>query len=402
MIELPGKSMRPTGLGTSAARIADLFNQAVSAAATPAAAAAAMAAVAAAPEVQSAAAPEVPGAAGVEVPGAPVDDPAYADRPWGDRKGTPLYCPLTERINEPLAEAVDERVAEWSRECGFDDEAIERIRKARFGRLAMLCHPDSEDPDRLLIAAKLNAAWWAADDYYADDRSMGAVPEQLPPRLVLAMAAMDPLPPAGAFTPPLEETLAGDKVLVSLRSATEHLSRYGTPGQVQRMCYATFSMFVSWCAYAAWRFTGQYPPAWKYLSARQHDSFYTSMTLCDVVGGYELPANLFYDPRVRHAAFLAGTAVVMLNDLYSVKKDLTEDPPPCNMVLQVAADRGCSLAEATETVVRLHNELVRDFQARHRSLLAVPSVELQRFLRALRGWMGGAFEWHDSNPRYRT
>ena len=291
---------------------------------------------------------------------------------------------------------------EWGTECGFDDDEQKKLRKARFGRLVMLCHPDCDDPDRLLIGAKLNAAWWAADDYYADDSSMGAVSEQLPPRLVLAMAAMDPLPRAGELTPPLEDAIAAERVLVALRSGIDHMRRYATSDQVQRTNYSTFAMFVSWTAYAAWRHTGVYPPAWKYLSARQHDSFYTSMTLCDVIGGYEVPAHLFYEPRVRRAAFQAGTAVVLLNDLYSVGKDLQDEKPPCNMVLLVAGDRGCSIEEATEITVGVHNGFVHDFEASHRTLSAIPSVELQRFLRALRSWMGGAFEWHDSNPRYKV
>ncbi len=58
----------------------------------------------------------------------------------------------------------------------------------------MLAHPDCEDPDRLLISAKLNAAWWAADDRYADDTSLRAVPAELPPQLALSMVAMDPVP----------------------------------------------------------------------------------------------------------------------------------------------------------------------------------------------------------------
>lgn len=329
-------------------------------------------------------------------------DPAYVERPWGDGTASPLYCPITERINEPLADEVDDRLASWARGCGFDEDEIRQIRKARFGRLVMLAHPDSDDPERLLIAAKLNMVWWAADDYYADDSALGAKPELLPPRLVLVMAAMDPVPPAGEFTPPLEGALAAERVLVAFRSAVEHMARYATPEQIQRACYATFSMFVSWSAYAAWRHTGEYPPAWKYLAARQHDSFYTSMTLIDSVGGYHVAADLFYDPRVRRAAFQAGTAVVLVNDLYSVTKDLKEERPPCNMVLQVAADRGCSIQEATEITVRLHNQMVRDFEESHRSLIHVPHVGLQRFLRGVRSWMGGAFEWHDSNPRYRS
>jgi len=366
-------SVGPKGMGTSAARLVDQLTRVVR-------------------------------AGDLDPPAPPVEsgDPAYAERAWGDRSASPLYCPVTERINEPLGEEVNERLVAWAQECGFDEDKVKQIRKGQFGRLVMLAHPDCEDPDRLTIAAKLNAAWWTADDYYADDTSLGAIPEQLPPRLMLAMAAMDPLSPAGEFSVPLEETLATDVVLVALRSATNYLARYATPAQVQRICYSTFAMFVSWTAYAAWRHTGAYPPAWKYLAARQHDSFYTSMTVIDVCGGYEVPANLYYEPRVRRAAFHAGTASVLLNDLYSVSKDLEDEKPPCNMVLQVAADRDCSIQEATEVTVKLHNDMVRNFEAIHRSVMAVPNVELQRFMRGLRSWMGGGFEWHDSNPRYKT
>ncbi|WP_279580105.1 terpene synthase family protein [Fodinicola feengrottensis] len=181
-----------------------------------------------------------------------------------------------------------------------------------------------------------------------------------------------------------------------------HLARHGTPVQVQRVCYATFSMFVTWSAYAAWRHTGAYPPAWEYLAARQHDSFYTSMTLVDPVGGYELPAGLYYDPRVRQALMQAGTASVLVNDLHSVAKDAADEKPVCNMVLQVAADRNCSIQESTEITVDLHNNLVRDFEAGHRKLRTVPSPELHRFLNGVKAWMGGGLEWHATNPRYES
>jgi 2-methylisoborneol synthase len=331
-----------------------------------------------------------------------VADPAYADRPWGDGQASPLYTPVVERINDPLAEEVNDRLVGWAKDCGFTDEQVEAMCAAGFGRLAMLAHADVDDPDRLLIAAQLNAAWWAADDLYADDTEMGATPTELPPRLALAMAAMDPVAPAGEFSKQLDEALRGDPVLVALGSGIDHLARHATPAQVQRVCYSTFSMFVSWNSYAAWRYTSTYPPAWEYLSARQHDSFYTSMTLVDPVGGYELPANLYYDPRVRQALMQAGTASVMVNDLHSVARDAADENPVCNMVLQIAAERDCSLAEATEITVDLHNNLVRDFENNHRALSAVPSLELQKFLRGVRAWMGGGFEWHATNPRYKS
>lgn len=358
----------PTGLGTSAARFAAGVRL---------------------PE------PESP-------PAEPVLDPGYAYRPWGDGTASPLYCPVTERIDDALAEEVNRRLVAWADGCGFSEEECEQIGKTGFARLVMLAHPDCDDPDRLLISAKLNAAWWAADDLYADDTALGAVPAELPPRLALAMAAMDPLPSLGEFSRDLDEALAGHRVLISLRSGMEHLRQYGTPAQSQRVCYSTFTMFVSWNAYAAWNHSDKYPPAWEYIAARQHDSFYTSMTLIDVLGGYELPANLFYDARVRRAAIQAGTASVLVNDLHSVTKDLADENPPCNMVLQIAADRDCSIEEATEATVALHNDVVRDFQDGHESLLPVASPELQRFLRGLRSWMGGGFEWHSTSPRYQS
>ncbi|MEU6152141.1 family 2 encapsulin nanocompartment cargo protein terpene cyclase [Actinosynnema sp. NPDC047251] len=337
----------------------------------------------------------------VPLPGV-VHDPAYAEREWGDGTHPPLYVPVVERQDEVLTTAVEDGLVAWAADCGFVGEELDMLRAAGFGRLAVLTHTDSDDPQHLLIAAKLNAAWWAADDLYADSSELGATPTELPPRLALAMAAMDPLPDAGEFTGPLDEALAAEPVLVALRTGIDHLARYGTPAQVQRVNFSTFAMFVSWNAYAAWRHTGEYPPAWKYLATRQHDTFSTSMTVIDPVGGYEVPANLYYDPRVRRAAFQAGTASVLVNDLLSVAKDAADENPVVNMVLQIAADRQCPIAEATETVVHLHNRFVRDFEAGHRELLAVPSPELQRFLRGLRSWMGGGFEWHNTNPRYRV
>jgi 2-methylisoborneol synthase len=244
----------------------------------------------------------------------------------------------------------------------------------------------------------MNAAWWAADDYYADSTESGADPTLLPQRLTLAMAAMDPLPPAGDLSVELDRALSEDLVLRLLGSATDHLARHGSATQVQRACYSTFAMFVSWDAYGAWRAAGTLPPAWQYLAARQHDTFYTSMILADAVGGYEVPPALFYDPRVRRALMQAGTASVLVNDLMSVAKDAADGVP--NIVALTAADRGCSLAEATELTVELHNGFVREFEATHRELAAVPSPELQRFLRNVRAWMGGGFEWHTTNPRY--
>ncbi|MGH3170287.1 MAG: terpene synthase family protein, partial [Trebonia sp.] len=237
----------------------------------------------------------------------PVTPLPYSERQWGDGSHPPLYLPATARVNEALGQEVNERLVAWAAEVGIYADQLDKFRDSGFGRLAMLAHADTEDPDMLLISARMNAAWWAADDYYADETSLGATPTELPPRLALIMSAMDPPPPAGEYTRQLEEAITSDPVLVALRSAVRHVAEHANPAQVMRVCNTTFQMYVSWDAYAAWRYLEDLPPVWRYLAARQHDSFYTSMVIIDIVGGYALPSSLFYERRFHRALMQAGT-----------------------------------------------------------------------------------------------
>jgi 2-methylisoborneol synthase len=326
----------------------------------------------------------------------------FVERPWGDGSYPPLYCPPTPRIDEALGAEVDDRLVRWAAGIGLHDGRLDEFRATGFGRLAMLTHADTDDPDRLLAAAQMNAAWWAADDYYADETDLGATPTELPPRLALVMSTLDPPPDAGEHTAELEAAIAADPVLVALRSAAGHVRRHATAAQLMRVRETTFQMYVSWTAYAAWRYLKEPPPVWRYLAARQHDSFYTSMTLIDVVGGYELPAELFAQDRFHRALMTAGTASVLVNDLYSAEREAADELPDANLVLLTAAQEGCSLREATERTVALHNQLTHAFEATQRELAVVPSPDMHRFLRGAQAWMAGCLEWHATTSRYEA
>ncbi|MFI6391957.1 family 2 encapsulin nanocompartment cargo protein terpene cyclase [Nonomuraea sp. NPDC050540] len=369
---LPG----PTGLGTSAAR---LFAQPAGGLAVP----------------QDLGC--VPGPRTVRQP--PL---VFAQRPWADGSMPALYCPLAVRVDHALGEVVNERLVEWAEKIGLHEGRIETFRQAGFGHLVTLAHPDVDDPDRLLLAGQMNAAWWACDDYYADETELGADPALLASRLALAMSAMDAPPPADEFGDELEAQLRSDPVLVSLTSARDHVAVHSTPSQLARVNLTSFQMWVSWNAYGAWRQSGEPVEAWRYLAARQHDSFYTSMTLSDIVGGYEVPGNLFYEERVHRAVMRAGTAAVIVNDLHSAIREAADELPDCNIVLLVAAERGCTLREAAERAVALHNDIVAAFEADCHELRALPSPELHHFLWALGAWLGGGLEWHGTTNRYTT
>ncbi|WP_280466422.1 family 2 encapsulin nanocompartment cargo protein terpene cyclase [Nocardia brasiliensis] len=326
----------------------------------------------------------------------------YIHRDWGDGSLPTLYCPPTVRIDDTLGDLLDTQLLQWAGEVGIHAGRLDKFRDDGFGRLAMLTHPDTDDLDALLLAAKMNAAWWACDDYYGDETDLGADPTRLAPRLALVMSAMDPPPDAAQYTRQLDAAVDGEPVLVALRSATTHLRRCATPAQVMRTCLTTFQMYVSWDAYGTWRRLGTPPPMWRYLAARQHDSFYTSMMLIDIVGGYELDANLFYENRFHRALMAAGTASVLVNDLFSAAKEAADDLPDSNAVMIIAREQGCTPRQASERTVALHNHFVQAFERDQRELADIESPELRRYLRDTQAWMAGGLEWHNSSNRYHS
>jgi hypothetical protein len=313
----------------------------------------------------------------------------------------PLYGPGPVRIDERLAEEVDDRLVAWFEDLGIFTDRLHRLRAERYGRFVMLAHPDTADPDRLLMAARWMVALFAVDDAYTDDETAGADPELVAPRLALALAALDPPHLVGGYATRLDGALRADPVLAALRSSLEGVARSATASQVERARHESANLFVGMSTEAAWRTAGRIPPVWEYLSSRRFNSFLPAIALIDVVGGYELPADVYHDPRVHRATALAASATAIANDLYSMAKEAVPAIGGFNLPTLVAAERRCSLQEAIEVSVGYHTAVVRAFEAAHRGLAADPSYALRRFLLGLRAWIGGSNEWHASSGRYR-
>lgn len=309
-----------------------------------------------------------------------------------------LYCPEPVRDDRALGETVNERLVEWAEEVGIYPGQLPRVRQANLGRLVMLTHPDSDDADRLLSAAKCALAEWATDDHYMDDESLGADPRLLADRLVTAHAVVAPaqLPPR--YSPRLEEAVTKDPVLGAYRSGLEHLGRYASDTQVSRLRLELSVMFVAYNQEAAWRETGRTPEVWEYLIHRHENSFLPCMVLTDAMGGYELPPSEFVDPGVRRVFTMTGLATVLVNDLYSVSKE--QDSLDFNLPKLLAAEEGCSLQEAVERTADIHNEIVRTVELESAALSLTGSPALHRFLIGIWNWMGGGREWHRTSARY--
>lgn len=373
----------PTGLGTSALRI-------------PAAAKAS-------PSLP------MPSPATLQLPTGPTGLGTSATRlrtPQPRREAAPasdpapkLHCPPALRDDRALGETVTERLVEWAEEIGIYPGQLDKIRKADFGRLIMLAHPESDDPDRLLAAAKCALSEWAVDDHYVDGEVEEARHDLLGQRLAIAHSVIDQAHLPRAYAPQLEEVVQADPVMRALRSGLDNLARYATTTQVRRLRHELAIMFVAYNQEGVWHTARQTPPVWEFLMHRHENSFIPCMVLVDAVAGYELPQGEFADPRVRRAFTLAGSASVIVNDLYSMGK---EDPTDFSLPRLIAAEDQCSLEEAVDRTVEIHNELMYTFEAEAAALALTGSPELRRFLAGTWAWLGGNREWHAGSARYTT
>ncbi|MGP9022601.1 family 2 encapsulin nanocompartment cargo protein terpene cyclase [Streptomyces sp. BR1] len=336
----------------------------------------------------------------VEQPAADAPDPsstpAHSDSTESTLRVPQLYCPDAVRDDPALAEEVNERLVDWAQEIGIFQGRLERLRSHNFGRLFMLAHPDCDDPDLLLAAARCGLAEWAVDDHWVDEGD-NTEPELLGSRLAMAHAVVDPVRLPARYLPKFEEVVDQEPVLRAFRSCLFHLEQIASPTQVARLRHELAVMFVGYGQEGEWRNSARRPAVWEYLLHRYENAFYPCMVLIDPVGGYELPAHEFADARVRRTYLYAGTANVLLNDLYSMAK---EDPTDTNLPNLIAAEEQCSLQEAVDKAASLHDELMHTVEAECALLSAAGSPQLRRYLAGLWAWMGGSKEWHATSPRY--
>ncbi|MFI1170401.1 family 2 encapsulin nanocompartment cargo protein terpene cyclase [Streptomyces melanogenes] len=311
-----------------------------------------------------------------------------------------LYCPPAIRDDPALGREVNDRLVEWAEGVGLYAGRLERVRAADFGRLMMLAHPDSEDPDRLLAAAKCALAEWATDDYYCDDETMGSRPELLGSHLGLAYAALDPAHLPAAHASAWEQEMDEDPVRVALRSGLRDLATYADSSQVARLRHEVAVLFVGYGQEGSWRSRGYMPSVREYLAHRQINSFLPCIALVDVVGGHPLTATEYAEPRVRRAVTMAATASTLVNDLYSMAKEHDSSGVEFNLPTVIAEEERCSPREAIERSVEIHDELVRTFEAEAAALALTGSPQLCRFLAGVWAWLGGNREWHSGSLRY--
>ncbi|WP_434768329.1 family 2 encapsulin nanocompartment cargo protein terpene cyclase [Pseudomonas triticicola] len=324
---------------------------------------------------------------------------AKTGSPWAV---PPLYCPAPFRVDEALAGGVDDLLMPWIEKVGIFPGQLDRVRAMGFGRFAMLCHSDTDDPRRLLLQAQCMGALFALDDYYCDDERTGSDPRVIGRRLTVALAALEPVHLTSRFQPLLDRFLDSDPVLVGLSHYMQRVTELATPAQTARVRHEICAMFVSMTAEANWRVEQLMPPVWEYLAHRQANSFLPCLSLIDIVGGYELPANVYSAPEVRRITTLAASATIIANDLFSARKEQQAGIGDFNLPLLLAREQQCSPQQAMAQSAAIHDEIMHLYEAAELDVLPNASPLLERYLRGIKSWLAGNVEWHRTSGRYQV
>jgi 2-methylisoborneol synthase len=318
---------------------------------------------------------------------------ALAENSRPARVVTGLYCPSAVRDDPALATTVQQRLDTWADGVGAPPAAVTGL-----GRLAMLTHPDTADPARLAVAGQLLALGAMVHGQTLPNRAATMPVSDVPVVPVVgpdSVAALDaavedvfhgcdiPDHPHHPSRPAVPGMLTDHPVAVSALAGLSALP--ASPYQVDRVRreYETLA------AGAPTR-SGPHPP-WEHLALGHVNAYSPILAAIDAIDGYELPPSAAVHPELRRIRQLAALAAALLHDVAA--------PSPTGLSAAIARADGLGTAAATRRAAAVHDDAMRAFH-QHATQLAGSTAEpaIRRYLAGLWTWLGGHRTWHTDQP----
>ncbi|MEV6977567.1 terpene synthase family protein [Kitasatospora sp. NPDC093806] len=309
-----------------------------------------------------------------------------------------VTCPFPSTFADrphPQSEEVEREVLELLRDSGMPDTLRGTLAGIRLGEFTGRLHPAASRPGLRLIMLNnalscLHEDWIAEQDEGGRLRSAAAMTAAYR----RALAVFD-----GSRPGPHDLPLARATGLVA-----QALHDLGRPQHTRR--YRT-TLREYWHAHL-WEVDLQrqhaIPSLAEYRQLRPHVLGIRALSeLLPLAGGTPVPAHLLDHPVVQALARLIVNHHVLVNDLFSLAKELHGERP-VNIVLVLCAEQGLTLQEGVDATARaIEGELAAYLRLR----AALPRLGLQhpallRHLTDLERLAADAIAWHAAAPRYRV
>ncbi|WP_160137240.1 terpene synthase family protein [Chryseobacterium sp. c4a] len=125
-------------------------------------------------------------------------------------------------------------------------------------------------------------------------------------------------------------------------------------------------------------------------------------TVVEVIANFLIPDEIISHPYIKQLRRLVGSMGACYNDIHSVEREL-EKMESMNLVLVVQNERNCSLEEAREVAVKIHNNDLAQFLRLRQNLpdFGVYNEEVNRYVLNLEFLLKGQDVWyHKITKRY--
>jgi hypothetical protein len=312
--------------------------------------------------------------------------------------------PPTGQILNPHHAAAEQRNIDWVLQfCpGLVQEPnkLDRLRQARFSRLAALTYP-RVGADELTLLCNWITWLFVHDDCWCDDSDADEQALSLLHTQVLATLR-------GELTPAPEDTA----LLHMLADLGPRIRRWADDAWMQHFIADIDAYLQSNRWEAQNRRLGLTPPLAIYVKMRcftgAMDTVFDCIELCEHL---DLAPGLREHSALSRLRLLANNCVCWANDIFSLDKELLEHNAH-NLVFVLRRERGLTLAQALEQAVAMHDAELRAFEwsaARlpdfggefRRQFGAQSEAAISTYVAGLRSWMRGNIAWSWETPRYK-
>lgn len=305
-----------------------------------------------------------------------------------------LTCPFPALIS-PFAEVVNEHTVNWVRQYRLvdDDEAFERLRLSKFGRLAARAYPNAP-LNRLEIVSDWNTWLFILDDW-CDECGLGKHPDQLS---VLHTRCLETL--CGKQPKPLDHPLIG-----ALYDIYRRLQPFATQGWLTRFARSASEYFEATLWEARNRFCEHWPDMATYIRMRPHTGgLFTDIELIEITEQIDLPGIVRTHLGLNQLIEITNNVVCWSNDIISLKKEQAHGDMH-NLVLIMRHESGIGLQESLDRVKHLIDQQIQRFVLFEKQLPVFGGQidqDAARFVAVLRSWMRGNLDWAYESGRYCT
>ncbi|MCE6993358.1 germacradienol/geosmin synthase [Saccharothrix sp. S26] len=316
-----------------------------------------------------------------------------------------LDMPFELSVNRNWAHAREQSIA-WAREMGIFDDVPRVWTESKLRDYDLALCSAGIDPDATADELVINALWltWGTygDDYYPV--AFGRTPD-----LAVAKAATDRLkqmmPLEGASPSPVTPLERG------LADAWQRTTA-PMPLENRRQFRHTLELMLdSWMWELKNHHENRVPDPVDYVEMRRHTfGSELTMSLARLGHGRLVPPEIYRTRTIANIENSAMDYAIILNDLFSYRKEIQFEGEVHNLVLVVRNFLDVGLERAIGVATDLANARLKQFQ--HSVAVELPALfeefrlgreareALNAYVGELRDWLAGILNWHREVVRY--